>query len=97
MRKLPLDRRQLIIRARVLEDQVVTGIQDGGPGFDEKDLPHVFDAFFSKRSEGLGVGLAICRRIIAAHGGEIHAGNVPGTGAEVSFSLPIPAPEVTSG
>jgi len=91
MHELPSDRRQLMIRTQVLEDEIVTTIQDSGPGIKEDDLPHVFDAFFTRRSGGLGIGLAVCRRIIAAHGGEIWVANAPGGGAELSFSLPISA------
>ena len=96
MQELPADRRQLMIRTQVLEDEIVTTIQDSGHGFKENDLPHVFDTFFTGRTGGLGIGLAICRRIIAAHGGKIRVGNSPLGGAEVSFSLPTTAPEVTS-
>ena len=80
MRELPSDRRHLMIRTQVLADEIVTTIQDSGPGIKEEDLPQLFDAFFTKRSDGLGIGLALCRRIIAAHGGEISAANAPGGG-----------------
>jgi signal transduction histidine kinase len=81
-----------MIRTQVLEDEIVTTIQDSGPGIKEEDLPHVFDAFFTRRSGGLGIGLAICRRIIAAHGGKIWVANAaPGGGAALSFSLPTSA------
>ena len=96
MRELPADQRRLMIRTQLLEDEIVTKIQDSGRGFREKDLPQLFDAFFTRHSDGLGVGLAICRRIIAAHGGKIWAGNSHRGGAEVSFSLPTSDAEVTS-
>jgi len=91
MRELPAERRHLRIRTQVLEDEIVTTIQDSGHGIKKNDLPHVFDAFFTRRSGGLGIGLAICRRIIAAHGGEIRVANARGGGAELSFSLPTSA------
>jgi two-component system, OmpR family, sensor histidine kinase MprB len=67
-------------------------VSDRGPGFDEADLPHVFDRFFratSARSRpGSGLGLSIVHDVVEAHGGTVYAGNRPGGGAVVGFQLP---------
>jgi two-component system sensor histidine kinase MprB len=75
----------------------VLSIRDRGPGFDTKDLPHVFDRFYrAHKARGLvgsGLGLAIVRQTAEAHGGHARATNDPGGGArlEVSFGNPVPA------
>ncbi len=75
-------------------------VRDHGPGFDEQDLPHVFDRFYRARSArgmpGSGLGLAIVRQVAEAHGGRAVAENAPGGGAIVRLELPEgdrPAPE----
>jgi two-component system sensor histidine kinase MprB len=73
----------------------VLSVRDHGPGFDEEDLPHVFDRFYrAKRARakpGSGLGLAIVRQAAEAHGGSVEAANAPGGGAliRVSFGLPV--------
>ncbi|QSQ16000.1 PAS domain-containing sensor histidine kinase [Myxococcus landrumensis] len=63
-------------------------VRDGGPGFREEDLPHVFEPFFSKRRGGTGLGLAIVQRILEEHQGRIRLRNHPEGGAEVTLLLP---------
>ncbi|MFP2928845.1 PAS domain-containing protein [Pyxidicoccus sp. 3LG] len=63
-------------------------VRDGGPGFREEDLPHVFEPFFSKRRGGTGLGLSIVQRILEEHQGLIRLGNHPEGGAEVTLLLP---------
>jgi len=69
-------------------DEIVTEITDTGPGLSEPALAHAFDPLFTTKAAGLGLGMAICRAIIEAHGGRLWAENVPGVGARFSFSLP---------
>jgi two-component system sensor histidine kinase MprB len=70
-------------------------VRDHGPGFDERDLPHVFDRFYraahARRLPGSGLGLAIVRQTALAHGGNATASNAPGGGAlvQVSFGPPL--------
>jgi two-component system, OmpR family, sensor histidine kinase MprB len=66
-------------------------LRDHGPGFDEADLPHVFDRFFrsdrARSMPGSGLGLAIVRQATDAAGGWVTAGNDPGGGAVVRASF----------
>jgi len=63
-------------------------VRDHGPGFSEEMRDRLFDRFFSSKSEGLGMGLAIVRSIVEAHGGTITAENVDDGGARFEFVLP---------
>ena len=72
---------------------VLVAVCDSGPGLDPQYLDRLFDAFYTTKPHGLGLGLAISRRIIAAHGGRLWAtANVP-HGAVVQFTLPIGSEE----
>jgi PAS domain S-box-containing protein len=74
---------------RVAATEVVIAVRDSGPGFDPGHLDRLFDAFYTTKPEGMGLGLAISRRIIAAHGGRLWATAHPPHGATVQFTLPI--------
>jgi two-component system OmpR family sensor kinase/two-component system sensor histidine kinase BaeS len=68
---------------------VAVAVADTGPGIDPHDLPHVFDRFVkSADSGGAGLGLAIARSLVEAHGGRISASSVPGQGTTMRFVLP---------
>jgi signal transduction histidine kinase len=69
--------------------EVVIAVRDAGPGFAPQYLERLFEAFYTTKPEGMGLGLAISRRIIEAHGGRLWAtANVP-HGAVVQFTVPI--------
>jgi two-component system OmpR family sensor kinase len=74
-------------------DMVLVRILDTGEGMDEEMLAHIFDRFYrgnrKRTSEGLGLGLAITKALVEAHGGEISVESQLGTGTTFSFSLPI--------
>ena len=68
-------------------DTITVNIIDQGHGLEDKDPAHLFDMFVSTNPQGMGIGLAICRTIIEAHGGGCHAANHPDGGAVFSFTL----------
>ena len=68
---------------------VRVGVQDRGPGLPPDKVETVFDAFFTTKASGMGMGLAISRSIVEAHGGRIWAENNPDRGATFWFSLPV--------
>jgi signal transduction histidine kinase len=68
---------------------VVVSVADSGRGIASSDLNRLFDAFFTTRPQGMGMGLSICRSIVEAHGGRIWAANGAAGGAVFAFSLPI--------
>jgi len=64
-------------------------MRDNGPGIPLELLPNIFDPFVSQKESGTGLGLTICRRIVADHGGQIVAANRPQRGAEFQIWLPV--------
>ena len=54
-------------------DAITIGVQDSGPGIDPKQIDSIFGAFFTTKSHGMGLGLAICRMIVEDHGGQLTA------------------------
>ena len=73
-------------------DAVSVQVADRGAGIAEGDLERVFESFYSTKPTGLGVGLAICRKLIEAHGGALRATHNPGGGAVFQLTLPVAAP-----
>jgi PAS domain S-box-containing protein len=80
--------RELLIRSRQLEsDKVLVAVQDSGIGIDPQNLEKIFDAFYTTKSQGMGMGLAISRSIIENHGGKLWAIPNDGPGATFQFTL----------
>ncbi len=79
--------RILLIRSRVEAAELVVEVCDNGVGF--VDAERLFDAFYTTKEEGLGMGLAICRSIIEAHAGRIWAAQNQPRGAVFGFALPF--------
>jgi PAS domain S-box-containing protein len=82
--------RELRIRTRRFDArhaQVV--IEDSGTGISEENAGRLFNAFFTTKAEGMGMGLSICRSIVEAHGGRIWAESQEGKGAVLQFILPL--------
>jgi signal transduction histidine kinase len=87
----PEQRRVRVLAARQGVDRLLVSVEDNGPGIPADTLPRLFEPFFTTRPHGLGMGLAICRRIVEAHGGRIQGENT-GDGARFSFTLPLAEP-----
>ena len=73
------------------QDAIIVAVEDSGPGFDPKHSGSIFDAFFTTKSHGIGLGLAICRMIIERHGGQLTASSDGKNGAQFQFVLPLEA------
>jgi PAS domain S-box-containing protein len=83
--------RELAIRSRLDENrQVIISVTDTGVGLPPQQTNQIFDAFFTTKSHGLGMGLRISRSIVEAHGGRLWAADNSPHGASLSFTLPIP-------
>jgi signal transduction histidine kinase len=82
------EERELLISTRNEPDGLSVEVRDSGPGFAPAALERVFEAFYTTKPGGLGLGLSICRSIIEAHNGQLWAiPNVP-SGASFRFALP---------
>ncbi|HEX7737631.1 MAG TPA: ATP-binding protein [Ktedonobacteraceae bacterium] len=85
------------VSAGAYPDAILISVADNGPGIAFDEIPHIFERFYRarhgrlKRSNGTGVGLAICKAFIEAHGGQIRAES-DAQGTIISFSLPIVPP-----
>jgi PAS domain S-box-containing protein len=89
MRTVEPGLRELVVRTERYEDEgVQVLVRDSGTGIDEADKDRLFEPFYTTKSAGMGMGLAISQRIINALGGEIRAENNPDRGATFSFTLP---------
>ena len=81
--------RLLSIRSeQVLPSAVRVAVKDTGVGIDAQEVERLFDAFYTTKTNGLGMGLSICRSIVEAHGGHLWATQNDGPGATFQFTLP---------
>jgi C4-dicarboxylate-specific signal transduction histidine kinase len=81
--------RRLTLRTVTREGWAQVSVQDTGPGLIPDHKDRVFEAFFSTKPEGIGMGLSICRSIIETHGGQIWASEDAPRGSTFSFTLPL--------
>ncbi|NLX10318.1 MAG: HAMP domain-containing protein [Chloroflexi bacterium] len=91
---------QVTVRARADSTGLTTTVRDTGEGIPAEDLPRIFERFYqvdkSRQRDhraGIGLGLAIARQVIEAHGGTIQTASTPGTGTTFTVWLPLPAPD----
>jgi PAS domain S-box-containing protein len=88
--------RQLLIRTERDEgDRVRLTVTDAGTGFDPQVADRLFEAFYTSKSDGMGMGLSLCRSIIESHHGHLWAGLNHGPGATFSFAIPCAADDTT--
>jgi PAS domain S-box-containing protein len=81
--------RQLSISSEIADSDTVVAVEDTGLGVDAANLERIFDAFYSTKPDGLGVGLTICRAIVEAHGGRLWVEPALPRGAIFRFTLPL--------
>jgi C4-dicarboxylate-specific signal transduction histidine kinase len=82
--------RELLIRSCQDEtQQVLVSVTDSGVGISAENADRLFNAFFTTKSSGMGMGLSICRSIVEAHGGRLSASGNEGPGATFRFVLPL--------
>ena len=87
----PEGERVMTVRSRVEGETAAVIVEDNGAGLDPDRVAHIFDSFYTTKPGGIGVGLAISRSIIDAHGGSMWAAPGTPTGAVVGFTLPLAA------
>jgi C4-dicarboxylate-specific signal transduction histidine kinase len=82
--------RRLLIRSELqAPDQIVVAVRDNGIGIGTKNDRRIFDAFFTTKARGMGMGLSISNSIIESHGGRLWASNNTDYGATLQFALPV--------
>ena len=85
------EHRTLSVKCEVLDSGVMVAVADSGKGIASQDVDRIFNRLFTTKSDGMGMGLSICRSIIEAHDGRLWvAGNTP-RGAVFQFVLPVAA------
>jgi signal transduction histidine kinase/ligand-binding sensor domain-containing protein len=80
---------RLIVTTRTGADGVEFTVRDNGPGLESGEESRIFEPFVTTKTHGMGVGLAISRTLVGAHGGKIRASNHPDGGAEFVITLPV--------
>jgi PAS domain S-box-containing protein len=89
MSGVPERRRHLVVRSVGTEEEVRFEIEDGGVGLDPESQDQLFNAFYTSKSDGMGMGLSISRSIVERHGGRLWAVPNDRRGATFAFSLPL--------
>ncbi len=87
---------EILVEVRRSSGALAIAVSDRGPGIPAQSIPHLFDPFYRvmdgrPRPQGLGLGLAIVRGLVEAHGGRVWVENRPGGGAQFTFTLPFTA------
>ncbi|WP_341990854.1 AAA family ATPase [Azorhizobium sp. AG788] len=93
MTLVPVERRELTITSRLEDMNIVVSVRDNGSGITPDAQKRIFEAFYTTKSKGMGMGLAICRSIMQAHSGSLDVSSAEGGGTTFVFKLPIDAGE----
>ena len=80
----------IVLGVRLEGERLCVMIEDDGPGIPEELRPSIFDPFYTTKSHGTGIGLAVTRSIVEAHGGSLHCVDRPGGGTRFEILLPLP-------
>jgi signal transduction histidine kinase len=83
--------RRLVVRSSRHNEEVLVSVRDSGIGIDPDNIDRLFNAFFTTRANGMGMGLSIGRSIVESYGGRIWASNNDGPGTTFQFALPLRA------
>jgi len=85
--------RRLLIRTEIVNGSsaVIVSVTDCGGSIPEQEMEQIFEPFFTTKAKGMGLGLSVCRTIVAAHRGKLWATNNPDRGATLHFTLPVAA------
>ncbi|MBI4878230.1 MAG: two-component sensor histidine kinase [Planctomycetes bacterium] len=84
---------ELFVTTRRAGDEAVIAVTDTGPGIAPDVLPRIFDAYFSTKKGGTGLGLPTCRRIVEEHGGTVTVESEVDKGSSFTLTLPLNPPE----
>jgi signal transduction histidine kinase len=85
------------VRAETADDMVRIQVQDHGEGMPAETLANVFKPFFTTKPRGLGMGLALVKRVLDRLGGAVHIDSQPGAGTTVTLHLPVAHPQAVAG
>jgi signal transduction histidine kinase len=92
---------EVTLAARRVPGAIELAVRDTGQGIPPKEMPHLFDRFYraetAERRPGTGIGLAIAKGLVEAHGGRIRAESRVGEGTSVHFTLPVDEPNGDRG
>lgn len=77
------------IKTRVSNGNLLLSVEDNGKGIKEEDLQNIFNPFFTTKTRGVGLGLAVSKKIAKEHGGDIMAESIQGKGCRFTLSLPV--------
>ena len=89
MTNKPPHERKLLVRTEVGESEAAIVCKDSGCGIEQDKISRLFDAFFTTKEEGMGMGLSLCKTIAVAHGGDIRAQTNDGPGLTFTLTLPL--------
>jgi signal transduction histidine kinase len=89
LQAMPESGGEIILSARRSDGQAILDIIDTGRGMNPETMRRIFEAYYSTKSGGIGLGLAIARRIVLEHGGELRVSSEPDKGSDFTITLPL--------